>query len=180
MKKKIGNVLALYPMPVVIVGTMIHQKPNWMLVAHVGIIGHDRIMISCAKGHYTNQGIKENRHVSLNMVDRALLKTADYVGSISGKKVDKSEVFPYKCSEQNVPMVENAPLVMECMVEDIYDTKEFDNFILKIQNTYAEESILNENGKIDYQKLSPVLFDMPNYEYISTGQVIGRCLKLES
>lgn len=53
MKKNIGTNLALYPTPLVVVGTMIDGKPNYTLVGHLGIIGHDRIMISLANTHYT-------------------------------------------------------------------------------------------------------------------------------
>ena len=49
MKKNIGNVLALYPTPTVVVGTEVNGKVNWLLVAHVGIIGHDQIMLSLFK-----------------------------------------------------------------------------------------------------------------------------------
>lgn len=51
MKKNIGNVLALYPTPAVVVGTEVNGKVNWLLVAHVGIIGHDLIMLSMFKKH---------------------------------------------------------------------------------------------------------------------------------
>ena len=72
MKKQIGNGLALYPTPLV-VGTMVDGKPNWVLVGYLGIIGHDRVMVSLAKPHYTNQGIKETRKLSINIVDEDLL-----------------------------------------------------------------------------------------------------------
>lgn len=49
MKKNIGPALALYPTPAVVVGTMIENKPTWLLAGHVGIIGHDRIMVSLRK-----------------------------------------------------------------------------------------------------------------------------------
>lgn len=39
MKKNIGNALALYPTPLVVVGTMVNGKPNWVLVGHLGIMG---------------------------------------------------------------------------------------------------------------------------------------------
>ena len=65
---------------------------------------------------------------------------------------------------------------MECRVEDIYETKGFDNFICTIANTYAEESVLNEAGKLDYHTLKPVLFEMPTYEYLKTGEVLGKCM----
>lgn len=58
MKKNLGAILALYPTPAVVVGTVIDGKTNWVLVGHLGIIGHDRIMISLAKVHYSNRGIR--------------------------------------------------------------------------------------------------------------------------
>ena len=60
-------------------------------------------------------------------------------------------------------------------MEDIYETKGFDNFICTITNTYAEESILTADGKIDYRALKPVLFEMPTYEYLKTGEILGKC-----
>lgn len=176
MKKNIGSVLGLYPSPLVVVGTMVNGKPNWVLVGHLGIMGHDHIMVSLAKSHFTNQGIKETKLLSVNIVDEALLKKADYVGCVSGAKVDKSEVFEYSTGEAGAPMITASPLTMECSVEDIYDTKGFDNFILKIENTYVEETVLNEAGKINYHELKPVLFEMPTYEYLKTGDVIGKCM----
>ena len=76
MKKQIGNMLALYPTPLVVVGTMVEGKPNWVLVGHIGIIGHDRVMVSLAKPHYTNQGIKATRAQSINNVAQAMLPKA--------------------------------------------------------------------------------------------------------
>lgn len=179
MKKNLGAELALYPTPVVVAGTYVEGKPNWLLVAHVGIIGHDRIMISCAKQHYTNQGIKESGVVSINIVNQAMLPKADYVGSVSGSTNSKADVFEYEVSETGGLLIKESKLVMECVVDDIYETQGFDNFILKIKSTYAEDSILNENGKIDYMKLNPVLFDMTNYEYLKLGSVLGPCLSFK-
>ena len=56
MKRNLGSVLALYPTPAVVVGTFVQEKVNWVLVAHVGIIGHNRILVSLAKPHgFTGQ-----------------------------------------------------------------------------------------------------------------------------
>ena len=35
MKKNIGNNLALYPTPLAVVGTMVNNKPNYVLVGHL-------------------------------------------------------------------------------------------------------------------------------------------------
>ena len=176
MKKNIGNGLALYPTAIVVVGAMVNGKPNWLPVGHLGIMGHDHVMVSLAQHHYTNQGIKESKQLSINIVDEALLPKADWAGCVSGAKEDKSQLFDYVLSDARVPMIANAPVVMECRMEDIYETKGFDNFICTIANTYAEESVLTPEGKINYHVLKPVLFEMPTYEYLKTGEILGKCM----
>ena len=176
MKKNIGKSLALYPTPLVVVGTMVDGKPNYVLVGHLGIIGHDRIMVSLASAHYTNRGIKETGSLTVNIVDESMLKEADYVGCVSGNKTDKSEVFEYMIGETGAPVIEKAPVVMDCKVDDVYETEGFESFICKIEGVYAEESVLNEAGKIDYNVLKPVLFEMPTYEYLRAGEVIDKCM----
>ena len=178
MKKDLGNVLALYPTPLTVVGAVVNGKPNWVLVGHVGIMGHDRIMVSLAKSHYTNQGIRDTRVLSVNIVDEAMLPKADYVGCVSGNKTDKSQVFAYSMGQNGAPLIDEAKLSMECTVEDIYETKGFDNFILKIDHTYAEKTILYESGKIDYSVFKPILFEMPGYTYLKTGDTAAKCMTL--
>ncbi len=178
MKKNIGSALALYPSPLVVVGAMVNGKPNWVLVGHFGIMGHDHVMISLAKPHYTNQGIIENKVLSVNIVTEDWLAKADKMGCISGNKEDKSEAFTYTIGAAGAPMIDEAKVSMECEVTDSYETKGFDNFICTIAGTYADESILNEAGKINYHVLKPVLFEMPTYEYLRTGDVIGKCTKI--
>lgn len=177
--KNIGSKLALYPMPLLVIGTMVEGKPNWILVGHSGIIGHDRVMVSLVKTHYTNKGIKDTKTLSINIVSEEMLKKADYVGSVSGSKQDKSDVFEYHIGEVGAPIINNAPVVMECKVEDNYETDNFDNFITTISNTYVQEENLDEKGKIDYTKFNPVLFEFPNYTYLRTGETIGNCLRLD-
>jgi flavin reductase (DIM6/NTAB) family NADH-FMN oxidoreductase RutF len=179
MKKNLGSLLALYPTPVTVVGAMVNGKPNWLLVAHIGILGHDRIMISCSKQHYTNQGIKTASVISVNLVDEAMLPKADYVGCVSGSDTDKSSVFDYEIGAKGAFLIKDTPLCMECIVSDVYDTSGFDNFILQIENTYADERVLDEKGKLDYRKLKPVLFEMPTYEYLRTGEIVGACRNIE-
>lgn len=180
MKRQIGQTLALYPTPLTVVGTMIDGKPNWALVGHTGIIGHDRIMVSMAAAHRTNQGIRDTGRLSVNLVDEALLPMADHAGCVSGWREDKSGLFSWHRAENGAPLLEAAPVSMACTVTDIYRTPGFESFICRIDETLAEESLLNASGKIDYRRLKPVLFEMPTYEYLRTGEVIGRCMKMKA
>ena len=88
----------------------------------------------------------------------------------------KSQLFAYTVGESGAPMIDSAPVVMECQVEDLYETQGFDNFVCTIRNTFAEESVLNEQGKLEYHTLKPVLFEMPTYEYLKTGDVLAKCM----
>ena len=177
MKKEIGNALALYPTPLAVVGTMVDEKPNYVLVGHLGIIGHDRVMVSLAKPHYTNKGIKQTRCLTINMVNEAMLPKADLVGCVSGNTESKAQVFAYHTAKTGAPVIEESPLVMECEVTDIYETEGFESFICKIAAVHADEDILDANGEIDYNIFKPVLFEMPTYQYLRTGEVIGDCMK---
>lgn len=177
-KKNIGNLLALYPKPMTVVGAEVEGKVNWLVVGHTGIIGHDRILVSMSKNHHTNQGIRKSKKLSINLVSREMLPKADYVGSVSGASVDKSNVFDYHWGENGTPVIDASPLTMECDVVDIYETEGFDNFICSVANTYAAPEVLDGNGKLDYTRLKPVLFEFPTYSYLATGEVIGKCLNL--
>jgi hypothetical protein len=178
-KKNLGSLLALYPKPMTVVGTKVEGKVNWLVVGHTGIIGHDRILVSMSKQHYSNQGIKKLKKFSINLVSREMLPKADYVGSVSGEMVDKSDVFAYHIGENGTPVIDVSPLTMECNVVDIYETEGFDNFICTVVNTYASPDVLGSDGKLDYTRLKPVLFEFPTYSYLATGEVIGKCLNLD-
>lgn len=175
MKKNIGKKLALYPTPVVVIGAEVEGKVTWTLVAHVGIVAHDRLLISLHSSHFINQGVKAAKRMSVNLVTEEWLDKADYCGVVSGNKVDKSGVFAYTVGENGTLVIDEARLAMECKVEDIYECNGFENFVCSVEATYASDEVLQEDGKPDYAKLHPVLFEFPTYQYLRTGDVIGHC-----
>lgn len=63
---------------------------------------------------------------------------------------------------------------------DVYPTQSFERFICTIDATYVEAEHLNDAGKPNYNSLKPVLFQLPTYEYLKTGEVIGKCLSFKS
>ena len=168
MKKNIGQKLALYPTPATVVGTVGEEgKVNWLLVAHVGIVSHSKMLLSIHSSHH-----------SIKAIDEKFVAAADYTGTVSGAKADKSGVLPYHLGEACMPVIEQSPLVMECEVIDTYEIDGFKNYICTILNTYVEEEMLDEKGKPDYAKLKPVLFEMPTYKYLRTGDIISDCVKM--
>jgi flavin reductase (DIM6/NTAB) family NADH-FMN oxidoreductase RutF len=177
-KKNIGAALALYPSPVIVIGTMVDEKPTWTLAAHAGTMAHSHLMVSLNQAHYINKGIKESKKLSVNVVDASWLKEADKAGTVSGNKEDKSKMFNYSLSQEGVPMIDAAKVSIVCDVEDDYELEHFDNFVCRIVSTYCDENILNEKDKIDYHVFKPVLFEFPTYEYFVTGEKAGDCAKM--
>ena len=99
-----------------------------------------------------------------------MLPKADCAGSVSGHRDDKSRLFEWTAGETGAPIPTESPLVMECRVVDNYETETFDNFILEIKAVWAEEGVLTADGKPDYEKIAPVLFEFPTYTYLRTGK----------
>lgn len=178
MKKKLEGINVLYPTPTTIVGAMVEGKPNFITIAHVGIVNHAKpylISLSSAKIHYTNAGIKENKAFSVNIPSENQVVKTDYVGIVSGKKTDKSGVFEtFYGKLKNAPMIKECPLNMECRLFDVYDTPTHDLIIGEIVETYADESVLTDD-KVDIAKVKPLLFDMSSIKYWSLGVVIADC-----
>ena len=178
MQKDIGSVMGLYPMPTTIVGTMLEDGwVNFLPIAHVGVAEHGRLMISVDTAHKLDDAaIQKNGVVSVSLIDAAMLKAVDWCGMVKAEKIDKSETFAWHMDElEKAPVVEAAPVCMTCRVEQMITVGNFHDFILKPVHTHVQEGCLNERGKIDYEKVSPVLFEFQSAQYLSTGKVIAKC-----
>jgi len=180
VKKNLGPLNALYPMLSILVGTEVDGKPNFNAIAHVGIIDMNTLSISMGKAHYSNQGIKANRTLSINFPTPEMVVKADYVGMVSGATVDKSTVFETFTGElKGAPMIKDVPLAMECEVVDIIDMPQHDVFFVKPRNTYCEEAAMTD-GKIDYTKVNPLLFDVSLKQYRRLGEAVADCWSVGS
>lgn len=179
MKRNIGRTSALYPTLAVIIGTMANHKVNWLFTEHVGLIGTDRFIVSLRKSQQAAEGIKASGRFSANIVNEALLPKADALCKPSVTNEEKAGVFSWLLGEAGTPIIDMSPLVMECRVVDNYETEAHDNFICQISNTYADENILDNSGRIDYELLKPVLFEMTTGSYLRTGERIGKCAEIE-
>lgn len=97
---------------------------------------------------------------------------------ISGSREDKSDAFAWTMGEHGAPLIDKAGISIECSLVISFEVDNFDNFICRIEATYADESVLNEAGKINYHRFKPVLFEFPTYEYFVTGEKAGDCARM--
>jgi flavin reductase (DIM6/NTAB) family NADH-FMN oxidoreductase RutF len=175
-KIKIDNNGRLYPMPMTVVGTTVKGQPNYLAVAWVCRVNSSPPMMGVAlgKGHHTNKGIREHKEFSVNVPGADLIKAVDYVGLVSGEKVDKSKIFESFYGQlKHAPMIRSCPLTMECKVVNTVELPADEFFIGEIVGVYTEERYLTD-GKLDIHKMKPFTLTMPDNGYWSMGELLGK------
>ena len=119
MKVKLGTVPLIYPIPIVLAGANVGGRPNFATLGDCGVMGINPplVYISSHREHYTNGGILENETYSVNVPSTDLLAVTDYCGIVSGREVDKSELFEVFYGELGTaPMIRECPVNLECQV----------------------------------------------------------------
>ena len=179
MKKNIGPVNALYPSLTTIVGVVVDGKPNFSAIAHVGIMNHGTpqyLSFGINKLHHSNAGIVEHGEFSVCIPGEDMVAETDYVGLVSGKNTDKSQVFELFTGElKYAPLIKKCPVCMECRLDRVLDFKTHDVFIGEVVATHVDEDVLREDGKIDLAEVKPILFDMASVSYWSLGSPLASC-----
>ena len=176
MRKNFGSKAWCYPMPVFIVGTYDENgKPNAMNAAWGGIDYDDQINLCLSAEHKSTINLQKAKAFTVSMGTVEQLVACDYVGITSGNKVeDKFEKAGWHATKSefvNAPVIDELPMTIECELVS-YDP-EMCHLVGRIVNVSADESILDEKGKIDPKKLRPITYDSVNHKYIALGEVVG-------
>ncbi|HEY3276223.1 MAG TPA: flavin reductase family protein [Syntrophorhabdaceae bacterium] len=180
MKKSIGPNTLLYPTPSVVVGTYDKEgKANVMTAAWAGICCSEPpcIGISLRKATYTYGNIVERKAFTVCIASEKYVKEVDYFGIATGKKVDKLAVAGLTAAPStavDAPYVEEFPYALECALIHTIELGLHTQFIGRIVDVVAEESVLDAKGKIDPEKVRPLVFAPGFKQYYSLGRALGR------
>jgi len=174
-KKNIGKAFDIYPMPVVIVGTVTDDKPNFMTAAWITKLNSTPPLVGLSLGHgqHTAKGIQQTGQFSINYpsVDEMIL--TDYLGLVHGFAEDKSaHVDIFNGALKSAPMVRQCPVTMECRLTQTVELPKDYLFIGEVMSVYASESVLTD-GHVDPVKLRPFVLTMPTTGYWALGERIG-------
>ena len=179
MKKDLGVVPAVYPMPVLMVAAYDeNDKVNVMNVAWGQICDEDKIILFIGEGKRTWLNIMASKAFTVSIADEAHMDVADFFGIASGNKIDdKFERTGYHavCSDKvHAPVIEEFPVALECEFIEHVKTDSISGILGRIVNVKAEESVLSENGKVDPEKLHALMFDQFQNGYYATGAKVGK------
>ena len=176
MRKNLGAKTWLYPMPVLIIGTYDENGiPDAMNAAWGGIYETNQIMVCLAHDHKTTKNIKNTGAFTVSFATRKTVISCDYVGIVSANdepdKFNKSGFHSIKSEYVNAPVIAELPMTVECRLIKFND----DGICIgEIVNISADESVLDDNGRIDAKKLDPIIYDGATHDYWSFGEKVGK------
>ena len=180
-RKNFGAKPFSYPLPVLIIAAYgENDVPSAMNAAWGGISDYKEISMDLSKGHKTVKDLRARGAFTVSMGTLSQMVACDYVGVVSGNKVPdkvaKAGWHVEKSSFVDAPLIKELPLALECKLIS-YDEE---TGILKgeIVNVSADESILDEEGRVDVKKLQPITFDPFNNKYIVLGETVGDAFKI--
>jgi len=163
----------LYPLPTTLVGVTVDGKPNFLTIAHVGIVTPTMVSLGMNKVHFSNAGIREHGVFSINIPSVELLRETDACGLISGSKADKASLFDVFYGElEKAPMIEQCPVNMECRLVQTVDFITHELFVAEIAATHCDEDILDD-GSVDFGRIRPLLFVMNDRSYWELGNKLA-------
>lgn len=180
MRKNFGAKPILYPQPVLIIATYDENgTPDAMNAAWGGTAEEDKLFLCLSAGHKTTKNILKRKAFTVSVGTKDELVACDYVGVVSANdapdKFQKTGWHTVKSEFVDAPVIEELPLTFECELES-YD-EDTCMLIGKVKNVSADESILNEKGKVDAAKLSPITFDPVANAYLELGGKVGNAFR---
>jgi len=165
-----------YPLPITLVGAIVEGKPNFLTIAYFAILSHlpPIVSVTLYKKHYTVKGIKESGEFSVNIPSSDMVEITDHCGMVSGRKVDKSNLFrSFYGRLKTVPMIEECPLNIECKLLQTIETGNNLIFLGEVASVYANEEILKE-GVPNIQSIDPlVLFGSVYHSWEFGPEIAG-------
>lgn len=171
-----GALLAPLPPVMVSCGNAETGETNIITVAWTGIINTKppKTYISVRPSRHSHHIIKESGEFVLNLTTEALVKSTDYCGIYTGKKVDKFEkcsLTREKSSVVSCPSIGESPLSIECKVTDIIPMESHDMFLADIVAVNVDESLLDKDGKLCLERAHLAAF--AHGEYFALGKKLG-------
>ena len=171
---KAGALTAPLPPVMVTVGDM--ESSNIITIGWTGILSTipPRTYISVRPERYSYKMLKDNGEFVINLTTASQARVVDYAGIYTGAKVDKfkeCKLTKLASKEVSAPTIAECPLALECRVVEVIPMGTHDVFIADIVSVSCDDSIIDEAGKIRFDKAG--LLAYAHGEYFALGEKLG-------
>lgn len=176
-KRILKGATLLAPLPVVMATVGDMEKSNVITIAWTGVVCSQppRVYISVRHERYSYEVMRSSPDFVINFVNERLLAACDYCGIRSGRDIDKFAEMKFTKSQATVvsaPLIEESPINMECKVFDVINLGSHDMFLADVVAIHVDDTLVTEEGKIDYAKAK--LVNYQHGDYYATGRQLGR------
>ncbi|OGC95483.1 MAG: flavin reductase [candidate division Zixibacteria bacterium RBG_16_53_22] len=179
MAKKIFEPMtALIPLPAVMVTCQRPgDRPNIITIAWTGIICSEPPMISISirKNRFSHEIIRDTGEFVVNITTQALAEATDICGVASGRNTDKFKLAGLTATPASivqVPLIEECPINLECQTRRVLELGSHDMFIAEIVATQIDEQVFDERGRLDIEKLDPLIYCTKARQYWAGATVM--------
>ena len=177
MKRSLGDAGELFPQSVFIIASYDEDGvPNAMNAAWAGECTRHEVCFNIGD-HKTTENIVRKGAFTVAPADADNVVTADYFGIATGNKVNKAEKsgLTFTRSEHvDAPVIEEYPLTMECEVTKVDGDEHGARIVGRVVNVLVDEEILGVDGKVDFGKWRPLVYDAAHMTYRVVGEEVGR------
>ena len=165
------------PLPPVLATVRSGGVSNIITIGWTGILNSEppKTYISVRPERYSHGLLTETGEFVINLVPAAMAEACDYCGMVTGRKVNKWE----KCGLTKepsatvaVPRIAECPMALECKVTDVLQLGSHDMFMADITRVALDESLLDEEGRLDMARASLCCY--AHGTYYAVGDMLGR------
>lgn len=179
MKKNINSREAIFPMPVLMIGTYNEDGSVDVMNAAWGMmLDRGYVVLNLTETHKTVQNIKRTGAFTVALANKEHLVEADYFGMVSAnnddRKFEKSGLHAECSKVVDAPIIEEFPITMECRFIEYQDDEYGCGVIGKIAGVLADDNILDEKGNVDVSKINALSYDPFNHDYYVVGEKVGK------
>ena len=177
-RTQMGPNIFITPQPALMIGTYDENgNPDVMMAAWGGQCDGNQVCFRLSP-HRTTTNIRQTKEFTLSFATQRDIAQSDYFGIVSANdvpdKIARAGFTVTKSANINAPIINEYPLTLECKVVELMERPEGGCFVIgEIVNTVADPSILTD-GKIDLDKLQPVVFDAATVSYRAVGEQVGK------
>lgn len=179
MRKDLGVLPAVFPMPVLMIGTYDAEgKVDVMNLAWGNISTEEKIVLNMGSSRKTLANIRLKKAFTVALADEAHVKEADFFGIATGNKMpdkfERSGLHAVQSAHVDAPIIQEFPLTMECELIEERQVNEGSIVTGKIVNVNVDDKVLDEYGKINAGKLRVLMFDQFGMSYYKAGERVAK------
>ncbi len=186
MKVNVKNHAMMYPAPAVVASAYDEEgNADACTLAFATMCSHHppavMIAINSTLKRKTLKSILHSGQFCLGFASVEQVCEVDYLGIESGYRQDKLSKIGFthqKAQKVNAPIVNEFALTLECQVMHIAEVGSHTQITGEIVNVQAEEDVVDDKGKIIFEKVNPIAYDDITHSYFRIGEKIGDAFRM--